>query len=152
MTEPRRFLLDASISYQVAAALRLVAVDVVHVSEIAELLTGEERSAGQCAAEDEHIAGWCGDEQRVLIAIDSDYTARDGRAIAFRNKGVEVIWFLKDPKGSEEHLRAIVRSLPGWRKVLGRCEREARVWIQHANRNEPELFEGKAKRRARRNR
>jgi hypothetical protein len=121
-----------------------------HVSEIPALLTGEEKREGQCGAGDVVIAAWCVETSRILVAVDDDHTGRGGRAAALRDYGVEVVWFQRDPKGAEEHLRSVVQSLPGWRRVLGRCDRAPRVWVQHLNRREPALLEGKAKRRSRR--
>jgi predicted nuclease of predicted toxin-antitoxin system len=145
---PLSFCLDAGISYRVAEALAGVGVDIVHVSQVGELLTGREHGPGQCNAEDSVIAQWTVREGRILIALDDDHnSAGDSRAQALVGSGVEVIWFSEDVKGALRQLVEISRRIDGWRSRLGQEDRQPRVWVQHLNRTMPLILVGKQRRR-----
>lgn len=131
-----------------AEMARIIDWDVLHVSEVEELLSGDEAIEGHCHASDPEIAAWCAARGRILVAIDDDHKGGAQRAGVMNSNGVEMIWIKYDPKGLDEHVAATVSRLPVWNRILTGQKRAPRVWAQ-GRRGELSLHSG-TKSRARR--
>lgn len=141
---PRRFCLDANLSYKVAQALTIVELPFVHVAEALPTPPGTPR--GRQPRPDSDVAKWCGQTSHVLVTIDTDFHTRWIKTGLLAAHGVEVVVFSEDLKGLTAQHARVTRHYPYWQSVLGRGPYLHRVWMQ-TTRLEPGLIQGKQARR-----
>jgi hypothetical protein len=86
---PRKFCLDANLSYGVAEALAMVQFPFVHVS--VAMPQGATGIKGQSRTPDLEIAPWCALTEHVLVTCDEDFRGQWDRGGQLAQHGTEVI-------------------------------------------------------------
>ena len=125
VVSPRKFCLDANLSWRAADALKAVDLPFTHISE-----HFPHKIHGRCSAHDETIIEWAAKSGTVLVTADEDFQGAWVRQGTMKKFGTEVVVFDFEPGTPVDLLVFVLKHLATWQAKLETEPYLHRVWVQ----------------------